>query len=99
MQNQKDDVCILHKKSVEYSGKLYIKIRMKSFKDQQGRAHFRGKKRKCPVKWPKLAKRTTVFTAGTALGSLPANAGINMNRPDGFQTPVGEARRLLVIFF
>ena len=72
---------------------------MKSFKDQRGRAHFRGKKRKCPVKRLKLAKRTTVFTTGTALGSLPVNAGINMNRPDDFQTPVGEARRLLVIFF
>ena len=89
LQNQQETVCILHKKKMENGWNLYIKIRMKSFKDQQGRAHFRGENRKCPVKRMKLAKRTTVFTAGTALGSLPENAGINMNRPDDFQTHVG----------
>ena len=85
LQKQQDGVCILHKKKMENGWNLYIKIRMKSFKGQQGRAHFRGKKRKCPVKRPKLAKRTTVYGIGTVHGRPPA--------------PYREVHRLLVIFF
>ena len=34
LQNQKDGVCILYKKSTENNRNLYIKIREKSFKNQ-----------------------------------------------------------------